>query len=171
VIRRLGFLASIVVGMQACFFFSDFSHLDDGSGGAGGATPRGTGGAGEGGLGDAGAFSSGGAAGMGGAMSAGGTGGVCKEAMDTCATATECCGELECRVNGSSPMQEICCGLAEEPCTTTNGADCCGTLWCDVTGSSPNQTVCCGWLDEPCDPALKGKDCCQNLGCIDGKCN
>ncbi|HZO12941.1 MAG TPA: hypothetical protein VFB62_06775 [Polyangiaceae bacterium] len=155
-----------VVGLQACFFASDFTGLDDGSGSA--AQTNGQGGSAQAST----ASSSSGQGGMGGATSDGGSfGGApdCKLALATCNDASECCGDLGCMTNESSKQQTVCCGMALEPCFTMNGADCCGQLWCDFTISSPAEKICCGAQGDPCTLA-GGEDCCGSLQCINDQC-
>lgn len=161
--RSRGYVAGVVVGLQACFFASDFTGLDDGSGGAAQTSQGG---------GASTASSTSGQGGASTAMSAGGSGGNpdCKLAMTLCGDASECCGDLECDTNETYEPQTICCGMPLEPCDTANGSDCCGDLWCDFTASSQQQKICCGPQNAPCTDLQDGTDCCGNLVCVNYKC-
>jgi hypothetical protein len=109
---------------------------------------------------------------MAGAAGTGGAGGepMCKLAVEYCANAEECCGDLNCAGTVSSQWTPVCCAMGAMDCFTPGvGADCCGYLYCETTDTSPQQPVCCGKTGDPCMMAL-GEDCCGSLNCNNNVC-
>lgn len=76
---------------------------------------------------------------------------ACSMVQGTCATATDCCGDLSCRQGVTFGVR--CCVEATDSCAT--GGDCCGYMDC-VSGSCACRT--------------SGRGCLENADCCSGTC-